>query len=137
MIGYDIDGVLCQDLHPQVFDRFGDELMYSTRSVYLPLFKPDGEWIAITGRTMDDKVTTEKWFAENFKENPPLAIYFNQLEWFRAVEHKASIINKLEISHFIESDILQVLKLRELCHRTKIVHFEEMIKQSIKMSNIR
>lgn len=131
IVGYDIDGVLCQDLHEDVFDRKGDVLMLATRSVYYATFKPQGDWVAITGRPEIDSEATWDWFMENFHENPPKEIYFNKGAFYQAAAHKADCINELGINLYIESDPNQVEYLRLHCPDTKVVHFASFIQNSI------
>ena len=62
-IGYDLDGILA----PDVRGGEGFNHVLDVRDeLFVPLFKPQGEWCIITGRPAIDISTTKEWVKKNF-----------------------------------------------------------------------
>ena len=129
MIGYDLDGVIINDV---VWDgdtsNQGIAKLHSLRENIQPTFIPSGEFVIITGRPEADREVTEKWLWR-WKIFPRKIHMFEGIlaEWSdsTAAEHKAKWINHygIDMSCFVESEVKQVVKIRKLCKKAKILHF--------------
>lgn len=127
-VGYDIDGVLCQDIAVLKSDTLTNRINYQ------PLFNPPHPWVAITGRPPIDKNSTMEWFRRYFK-NPPQEIYFNNAfktsDPHNGAQHKADIIIKLGLTLYIESCHEQVREIQELCPNVLVIQFSDLVEQTL------
>ena len=127
-VGYDIDGVLCQDIAVLKSDTLINRVNYQ------PFFNPPHPWVAITGRPPIDKNATMEWFRRYFK-NPPQEIYFNTTfktsDPHNGAQHKAETINKLGLTLYIESCHQQAKEIQDLCPSTLVIQFSDLVEQTL------
>ena len=125
-IAFDIDGVLVPDC-----DKFPDlgglDEFYALTVNMRPLFKPNGEWYAITARDMQYQHFTERWIRKHFT-NKPIELW-HESDSSNPPAYKAEVINKNGITKYIESDITIVEYLRKHT-QAEIIHFEEFCSRS-------
>jgi len=104
MIAYDFDGVFIPD-----FNRIpileGLAEFYDMAHYARPIFKPQGEWMIITGRDPLYRAKTEAYIQRHF-DNPPIALHQDRImgeekPW----AYKARVLNENpQIRKYIESD---------------------------------
>ena len=127
-IAFDIDGVLVPDC-----DRFpnlgGLEEFYALTTCMRPLFKPRGEWYALTARSAEYRPYTMAWIRRHFI-NAPIQLW-HESDSSNPLEYKAEIINNNSITMYIESDLGIVEYLRKHT-QAEIIHFDEFCSQSFK-----
>lgn len=131
MIGFDFDGVIVADF------KFGGnvERYLKSRNNMFPLFKPEGEWVIVTGRPKHDRPLTEEFCKEHFYSNPPHHIFHENENFDNPVKYKSEIILANDIEIFIESNPIQVLGIQAVVgSRCKVLHFEKVINEAL--SNI-
>lgn len=125
-IAFDIDGVLVPDC-----DKFpnlgGLDAFYALTTCMRPLFKPNGEWYALTARNAEYRPHTMEWINKYFT-NKPLGLW-QESDGMNPPEYKAEVINKHSITKYIESDPDIVAYLR-VHTRAEIIHFEEFCSKS-------
>lgn len=125
-IAFDIDGVLVPDC-----DKFpnlgGLGAFYALTTHMRPLFKPNGEWYALTARDAQYRHYTVDWI-NNYFTNKPLELW-QESNGVNPPEYKAEVINKHGITKYIESDydIVEYLKKHT---QAEIIHFEEFCSRS-------
>jgi hypothetical protein len=136
-IGFDLDGILTPDV--KAGEGFHDVLKYRD-DLFVPLFKPQGEWCIITGRPGMDKACTEEWAKQSFIDNPPFRIYHDPMMSVEnaqlvdvAVEHKKKWIKFSHIEVYFESSIEQVRELRRVVKpaRCEIVHWGSFVNRCL------
>jgi len=125
-IAFDIDGVLVPDC-----DKFpelgGLDAFYSMSTFMRPLFKPMGEWYAITAREAQYRPYTIEWIRRHFT-NKPMELW-HESDSSNPPEYKAEVIIKHGITKYIESDITIVEYLRKHT-QAEIIHFDEFCSKS-------
>ncbi len=128
---FDLDGVFIPDCDhmPQIGSV---SEFYALAHHMRPMFKPEGEWNIITGRSAKYRPQTMAWIDNHF-ENKPKRVWHELVDVLPA-EYKADTINQNGIECFVESDIEQVKYLQQhVTNGCKIVHFSEYIKQNFLM----
>lgn len=103
-IAFDFDGVFIPD-----FNRIpileGLSEFYDMAHYAKPIFKPEGEWILLTGRNPLFKDKTEAYITRHF-DNPPTTVFHDRImteekPWV----YKTKVLNaNPEIRKYIESD---------------------------------
>ena len=125
-IAFDIDGVLVPDC-----DRFpnlgGLEDFYALTTCMRPLFKPRGEWYALTARSAEYRPYTMAWIRKYFT-NAPIQLW-HESDSTNPPEYKAEVINNNSITTYIESDKAIVEYLRKHT-QADIIHFEDFCSRS-------
>ena len=125
-IAFDIDGVLVPDC-----DRFpnlgGLEEFYALTTCMRPLFKPRGEWYALTARSAEYRPYTMAWIRKYFT-NAPIQLW-HESDSTNPPEYKAEVINNNSITTYIESDKTIVEYLRKHT-QADIIHFEDFCSRS-------
>jgi hypothetical protein len=125
-IAFDIDGVLVPDC-----DKFpnlcGLDEFYAMTTSMRPLFKPCGEWYAITAREAQYRPYTIEWIRRHFT-NKPMELW-HESDSSNPSEYKAEVITKHGITKYIESDITIVEYLRKHT-QAEIIHFDEFCSKS-------
>ena len=125
-IAFDIDGVLVPDC-----DRFpnlgGLEDFYALTTCMRPLFKPRGEWFALTARSAEYRPYTMAWIRKYFT-NAPIQLW-HESDSTNPPEYKAEVINNNSITTYIESDKAIVEYLRKHT-QADIIHFEDFCSRS-------
>ena len=125
-IAFDIDGVLVPDC-----DRFpnlgGLEEFYALTTCMRPLFKPRGEWYALTAREAQFRPYTMAWIRKYFT-NAPIQLW-HESDSTNPPEYKAEVINNNSITTYIESDKVIVEYLRKYT-QADIIHFEDFCSRS-------
>jgi hypothetical protein len=125
-IAFDIDGVLVPDC-----DKFpnlgGLDEFYAMTTCMRPLFKPMGEWYAITAREAQYRPYTIEWIRRHFT-NKPMELW-HESDSSNPPEYKAEVIIKHGITKYIESDITIVEYLRKHT-QAEIIHFDEFCSKS-------
>lgn len=125
-IAFDIDGVLVPDCDK--FPKLGGlEEFYALTTCMRPLFKPNGEWYALTAREAQFRPYTMEWVRKHFV-NKPITVW-HESDSTNPAEYKAEVINKNNITKYIESDYDIVQHLRT--HTTaEIIHFDDFCSRS-------
>lgn len=125
-IAFDIDGVLVPDC-----DRFpnlgGLEEFYALTTCMRPLFKPRGEWHALTARESQYRPYTMAWIRKHFT-NKPIELW-HESDGVTPIDYKTEVINRHCITTYIESDHAIVAHLRKHT-QANIIHFEEFCSRS-------
>ena len=125
-IAFDIDGVLVPDC-----DRFpnlgGLKEFYALTTCMRPLFKPRGEWYALTARSAEYRPYTMAWIRKYFT-NAPIQLW-HESDSTNPPEYKAEVINNNSITTYIESDKTIVEYLRKHT-QADIIHFEDFCSRS-------
>lgn len=125
-IAFDIDGVLVPDCDS--FPNLGGlEAFYALTTCMRPLFKPNGEWYALTAREAQYRPYTVEWIRKYFT-NRPIELW-HESDSTNPPEYKAEVINKQGITKYIESDLGIVEYLRKHT-QAEIIHFEEFCSRS-------
>ena len=125
-IAFDIDGVLVPDC-----DKFpnigGLEDFYAMTVSMRPLFRPMGEWYALTARDATYRPYTMAWLRKHFVNMPQQL--WHESDGLTPAEYKAEVIINNGITKYIESDydIVQHLRLHT---QAEIIHFEEFCSRS-------
>ena len=135
MIGFDLDGIFLPDInfpddqHTANIDRILD---FRTRMIRT-IFKPDFDFVVITGRPMHDRGQTKFWLRQNMRDNMPKNILHFNPEMERADVYKAEVLNdNPEIDVYFESCEGQVEYLRRNVHTgCHVVHFETFLNMAI------
>lgn len=130
MKAYDLDGVLISDLHWDKSTPIEHFLEMRSR-IPLANFVPSGDYYIVTGRSASDRKYTESWIEKNLASNPPKKLFHDCPDYRLGAEYKAKIINENSILTFIESDMEQVLYLRQHCPNCKIYHFGSLISDNL------
>lgn len=130
MIGYDLDGVICENSpkRSKPFFEQNSEERAKHKIIRLEhclngklIFKPKGDFIIATARKTDEeKAATLSWLKKN-KINPA-TIYFLKEAKTREniIKFKADIINSLELTEFTDDDPKIVARLTKLCEKTNV-----------------
>ena len=125
-IAFDIDGVLVPDCDK--FPKLGGlEAFYAMTTCMRPLFKPMGEWYAITAREAQYRPYTIEWIRKYFTNKP--RELWHESDSSNPSEYKAEVIIKHGITKYIESDITIVEYLRKHT-QAEIIHFDEFCSKS-------
>ena len=107
MIGFDLDGVLCADMHkPENPTREQVLEIVQHRGKFRPLYYPKGDYVIITSRPNEDRQSTIEYIKEHFHQNPPLHIEVNpgkKLSRMESALFKYDACKKLGVSCFVES----------------------------------
>ena len=120
MVGYDLDGTLCEEnnnivnkimfkLLPNRWAKFKHS---KAKLSFLGRFvrDMDEKIIIITGRPIQDKEYTLKWLD---KVGIKADVYFSP-HYDQALKHKLDMISKLNITKFYENDEKQVLEIEKI-----------------------
>jgi hypothetical protein len=125
-IAFDIDGVLVPDCDS--FPNLGGlDAFYALTTYMRPLFKPEGEWYALTAREAQYRPYTIEWIRKYFT-NKPIELW-HESDSINPFAYKAEIINKHGITKYIESD-LNIVKYLRKHTQAEIIHFEDFCSQS-------
>jgi hypothetical protein len=122
MIGFDLDGVLVSDIDWNSM-TIQD---YSLRFFMFPLFIPTGDYVIITGRPEEDRLSTLEWVEKFLYGNLPQEVFCKNTDYRKAELYKASVLNSLNLELYVESSEEQCYYLRKTTS-TKIVHFSSEI----------
>ena len=94
------------------------------------MFYPCKPYYIITGRPAIDLEGTVHWI-EKFDLKPD-RIFHGNTDIDNPVHYKEHILRKHpEVTHYIESDSTQVDYLRTNVHGCTVLHFDEIVRQSI------
>lgn len=123
MIAYDFDGVLVPDINQIDCDQGVFEQVFLGIQ---PIFVPTTPWVIVTGRTNDKLL--HKWLSIHLKATPPQNIFINRRD-LPPHEHKGAVLQLLDYTTFVESDLEQTRLLCEMGHRA--VHFGTFVKTTL------
>ncbi len=133
-IGFDLDGVLCDQNIALLLKKLGNASYYETRKPLLDpksVTAPNDELYIITSRPTNIIKITQEWCAKNL---PAMKLFFASVQmWKNAFQifqwyidvaaAKAKIINENKIEVYYEDIPEVVAQLRQLCPLTKIIHY--------------
>lgn len=122
MIGYDFDGVLIPELH--YIPGLSRAELVDLQSKLKAIFQPSSPYVIVTGRTLDEKESTEEWIKDNLTVAPTKVYYCSP--GVQPALHKANTINIENITAFIESELHQTETIRELCKDCTVMHIDEL-----------
>ena len=118
-IGIDFDGILCHDCPAE---KDTDDAVYEQwmRTVEpLRHARPYGVGTVITGRLEKYRPITEEWLARNRQQVKK--VHFGQWPTARERNHiadfKAKMVQELELTAYIESDVRQARRIAEITKR--------------------
>lgn len=125
--GLDLDGVLAPDLPLRWYERHREELeiVLAKRDSLLPLDTrpqvPSEQACIITGRPECDVARTRAWLERHGFGELPLYCRPDDLDPAQAWQHKAETIDRIGVSVFFESDLMQALRIAHACPAIDIV----------------
>lgn len=136
-IGFDLDGVLCPDID---IDSLEGELdstvalsrVIAARQLLMPMFKPKGNFVVVTGRPYYDLQYTKQWLQRHFGFSA-LLIHndVGHLKHEAATNFKARHIKAMKLKTYVESSLTITQMLREACPNTNIIHFDALVINSL------
>jgi hypothetical protein len=129
-VAFDLDGVFIPDMHFKQEDL--DKMIYARTNFLKPLFSLiDFDYFIITGRPIEAKIETLTWLFES--KLKPKKVFHDCPNIKYSSEYKIKVLNdNPQITLFIESDMHQVIQIREKINKCIIVHFETFLVDSLK-----
>ncbi len=127
--GYDLDGVLLPDID---YRKYNDHQSHcDTLRNLKPLFIPRGPYVIITGRGKETGPITLSWALEYLKDNPPCVVYCSNPDFRKAAQYKISVINRIGVSVYVESDPEMAKLIKQGCPKTKVVCFKQVVQKGL------
>jgi uncharacterized HAD superfamily protein len=143
LIGLDIDGVLVSDVHPEEsWDNIDMSSLYWYRKSAVPFINlaklprsfaslPDVKlhYVLVTGRPAPDAENTKHWLQRFFQDLPHDLFHcdYDQMTVGGSAEHKSNVVNRLNISLFVESCPEQALSITLNCPTCHVVTMDDVI----------
>jgi len=105
VVGFDLDGVLCPDLHYQGVPADLFQSVLYARRFLIPLFQPKVPFHVITGRPFIDIAETKEWCKQLHNcKGVHIAGQSRPLHSVESAEFKMATAQKLSCISFVESD---------------------------------